>query len=228
MGGDSALQGIFTRAREPREERGEQPRAGHALQGGRGAVRAEHFEKLLADAFAGGSGDAIGIAADGGEGTRFDTETEAGLQPKGPDEPHRVVPERGGGHHADGFGGKILPTAGDVDDRARGDIERHGVDGEIPVAQVLRNGSSGGGGDVDDAARGDHPPQAECRFADFDDAAPGGGRKRLRVRPGVSQDGHVVIGRRAPEQQVADAAADEVGPLAGRKIGGKGRSHVIT
>ena len=136
VGGDSALQGIFTRALQPREERGEQPRPGHALQGGRGAVRAEHFEKLLADAFAGGPGDPVGIAADGGEGSRFDAETEAGLQPKGPDEPHRVVPERGGGHHADGPGVEILPTAGDVDDRARGDIEREGVDGEIPVAQV--------------------------------------------------------------------------------------------
>ena len=154
----------------------------------------------------------------GSLGLRLHGKSQPGGEAEAPEDPQGVLPEAGlrRAHRPQDPGGQIRPAPPGVRE-APPQVHGHGIDGEVPAGQILRQGTGelhpfrvavvqivpipAEGGDLypPAAAHGDSAVLQPC--------GQGAGSEQLqhRLRQGVG--GHVPVPRRTSQQQVPHRAA---------------------
>jgi hypothetical protein len=135
--------------------------------------------------------------------------------PGQPQEPQRVVGEDPLGDEAHPPLRQVGEAAVRVDQVvvAAGDRDRHGIHGEVALAQIGDNIAAAAGRHVDRAAVEHDAPRA-VRLRQRKRRAARGPCQPARGGCGIAGDDDVDIGHGPPQPHVAHAAADEVGPVA--------------
>lgn len=183
----------------------------------------EDASQFVAGSFGGDGGDFETVGADGFGGFRFDIEGETGGEADGAEEAEMVLGEALGGaaDGADEFVGQVGLAIDIVEDAVGLDVEEHAVDGEVTAGGVL----DGVGFELDGlGAPAVGVGAVAAEGGDFDavpedDAEVGadefGSFEELREFIGAGIGGDVPVLWFAAEEHIADAAADEVGAVAG-------------
>ena len=221
------------------DDLGEEAGGVEELEAAAGSAFGEDAGEFVADSLGGDVVDGGGLGGDGGGGGGIDLEVEAGGEADRAEHAELVFGEAEGGvaDGSDDSGGEVFAAVDVVEGCGGGivglveedGVEEHAVDGEVAAEDVLfrRGGEADGVGAAAVRVRavvaegGDFGGGLEAvdRLDDEDDAEVGphgaglaeeGGD--LRRRGG---GGYVVVAGGEAEEEVADAAAGEVGLVAG-------------
>ncbi len=189
------------------------------------AVRRECAPQLREDPLPGDAVQPGRVLAGGGERRGLGLQVQLDREPRHAQHPQRVGGERLGADHPQAARGEARQAAGGVHRLAARERLGDRVHRQVARAQVVLEGRAleRGAVHLPRAAGPDDAPGAErVREREGRGAARGGGPDGLCGALGVGDD-HVEVEHRAgaPEQPVADRAADEVGVLAGQRGAGQ-------
>ena len=182
-------------------------------------VGADDAAQLGEDALLGGAGQPRRVRADGGGGLGVDLEAELGGQARDAQRAQGIGDERVGADHAQALVVEVAGAAVGVDELAAGQRLGHGVDREVARAQVGLQGAALQRRDVDlpAAVARDHAPGAEL-VGELERGAACAAAQAARGPAHVAVDDDVEVGRRAPQQPIAQGAAHEPRALAGQRL----------
>ena len=163
-----------------------------------------------------------------GGGVGVDLEAELGRQARDAQRAQRIGDERVGADHAQALVLEVLRAAVRVDELAARQRLGHRVDREVARAEVGLQRAALQRGDVDlpAAVAGDHAPGAEL-VGELERGAAGAPAQAARGTAHVAVDDDVEVGRRAPQQAIAQRAAHEPRALAGQRLA-QGLDHSAT
>ena len=178
-------------------------------------VGADDAPQLGEDALLRGAGQPGRVRADRGRRVGVDLEAELGRQARDAQRAQRIGDERLGADHAQALAVEVARAAVGVDELAAGQRLGHRVDRQVARAEVGLERAALQRGDVDlpAAVAGDHAPGAEL-VGELERGAAGAAAEAARGAAHVAVDDDVEVGRRAPQQAVAQRAADEPCALA--------------
>ena len=182
-------------------------------------VGADDAAQLGEDALLGGTGQTRRVRADRGGGVGVDLEAELGGQARDAQRAQGIGDERVGADHAQALVVEVARAAVGVDELAAGQRLGHRVDREVARAEVGLQGAALQRRDVDlpAAVARDHAPGAEL-VGELERGAAGAAAQAARGAAHVAVDDDVEVGRRAPQQAIAQRAAHEPRALAGQRL----------